>query len=368
MAQPSPFQFAMVEQKKPRWSSFAASFAVQAVGIAVLVQFGVIQPRQIATAVKHYNVIELTADTPTAHPQPPQQILKKAPLPRPDLDHVFEERAKVTAPTAHVPPAPVFETRVPAMQEKLPVVQAPRVPQVGQFASAARATVAVAKPEPSVQTGAFSSGSSAAPTLQNVKARDVQTGGFGDPNGVRGVGDGKGKLVAAAVGSFELPGGAGNGNGTGGAKGAKGTIASAGFGNGVATSNPGRLNGGTVARGAIAQGGFGDARPALEQPRLMRASLPVTSATTTPVEILSKPQPVYTDEARALKLEGEVVLEVLFSASGEARVSRVVRGLGHGLDESARRAAERIRFKPAKREGQPVDSAAVIHVVFQLAY
>jgi hypothetical protein len=45
-----------------------------------------------------------------------------------------------------------------------------------------------------------------------------------------------------------------------------------------------------------------------------------------------------------------------------------VRGLGHGLDETAIAAANKMRFKPAMRAGQPVDSTAVVHVVFQLAY
>jgi hypothetical protein len=31
-------------------------------------------------------------------------------------------------------------------------------------------------------------------------------------------------------------------------------------------------------------------------------------------------------------------------------------------------AANKMRFKPALRSGQPVDSTAVVHVVFQLAY
>ena len=56
-----------------------------------------------------------------------------------------------------------------------------------------------------------------------------------------------------------------------------------------------------------------------------------------------------------------------FSASGEARVVRVVRGLGHGLDETALEAARGIHFRPATRDGEAVDSAAIVHIVFQLA-
>jgi len=45
----------------------------------------------------------------------------------------------------------------------------------------------------------------------------------------------------------------------------------------------------------------------------------------------------------------------------------VVRGLGHGLDEAAVNAANKIKFKPAQRNGSSVNSTAVVHVTFQLA-
>lgn len=88
---------------------------------------------------------------------------------------------------------------------------------------------------------------------------------------------------------------------------------------------------------------------------------------TLPVEITFKPRPVYTDEGRQLKIEGEVLIDVVFSASGQVRIVKVMSGLGHGLDESAVRAAEKIQFKPALRDGHPADSEAVLHIQFQLA-
>ena len=45
-----------------------------------------------------------------------------------------------------------------------------------------------------------------------------------------------------------------------------------------------------------------------------------------PAEITFKPTPVYTEEARKLHIEGEVLLEVVFEASGKLRVQRVIRG------------------------------------------
>lgn len=86
------------------------------------------------------------------------------------------------------------------------------------------------------------------------------------------------------------------------------------------------------------------------------------------LEILSKPRPDYTDEARRLRIEGEVLLEALFPATGQIRVLRVLRGLGHGLDENAFKAAMAIRFRPAIEHGQPLDTVANVRIVFQLAY
>ena len=87
-----------------------------------------------------------------------------------------------------------------------------------------------------------------------------------------------------------------------------------------------------------------------------------------PVVILEKPNPVYSEEARRLGLEGEVLIQVVFPASGAVRIVRVSKGLGHGLDEAAIRAAQQIRFKPALQQGTAVDFPATVHIVFQLAF
>jgi len=211
-----------------------------------------------------------------------------------------------------------------------------------------------------VHTGDFG-GSSQKPTV-NAAVEKVQTGGFGDPNGLTGTGKQGAKLYAAQAGGFDMPAGPGQGNGSGGAKGIKGTVASADFGNGIATggNGDGRSNG-----KGVATGGFGSEQVVHQGPKIAQAD---TGPATAPVEITFKPKPVYTDEARSLKLEGEVLLEVSFSANGTLHVNRVVRGLGHGLDEAAVAAANKIRFKPALRNGQPMDSTAIVHVTFQMAY
>ena len=83
------------------------------------------------------------------------------------------------------------------------------------------------------------------------------------------------------------------------------------------------------------------------------------------VRVLEKPKPQYTREAQ---IEGVVSLQILFAKTGEIEVLRVVKGLGHGLDENAIQAARHILFEPAERNGQPVDLVATIQIRFQLAY
>jgi TonB family protein len=349
----STFQLTFVDERKRNWRSFGLSFAAQSLGVVLLVQFGVIKPQEFINPRRNMQAMELTAPRPEPEAHPTQRIIVKQAPP------------KFVAPKLEMArlDMPIHLTTQPKIKQA--DVEPPRVVVHNFPAATDFPKVAPPKLAPQVQTGVFSEGSSAKPTLaKSVEPRNVQTGGFGDPNGINGTakGNGEAKLVAARMGGFDMPLGPGYGNGTGGAKGVRGTVASSGFGNGVATQAPGIPHG-----RAVQQSGFGDTRPASELPRQAKAAVPAL-APATPVEIVSKPTPAYTAEARDLKLEGEVLLEVNFAADGTPSILRVVRGLGHGLDENAVKAAQKIKYKPAKREGQPVDSVAMLHVVFQLAY
>jgi TonB family protein len=163
------------------------------------------------------------------------------------------------------------------------------------------------------------------------------------------------------LGSPALPGGEGYGNGTGGKEGIRGTVASTGFGNGTANPPPG---GGK--KGTVASTGFANAADAsTDAPKKKQQNN--GPADTSPT-ILDKAKPEYTAEGRALKLEGDVVVDLVFLANGTVQINRVVSGLGHGLDEAAVKAAQQIKFKPAKREGEPVDFPARVRIEFRLAY
>lgn len=85
-------------------------------------------------------------------------------------------------------------------------------------------------------------------------------------------------------------------------------------------------------------------------------------------QVIFKPQPVYTAEARALHLEGKVAVRIRVSSTGQVAVLGVLRGLGHGLDESALHAVQETRFRPAlDNSGKPTDWEGVVNVTFQLA-
>jgi len=345
MAMPEQsFQLGILPERQIDKRALAASYAFLVLLTLLLINLGLLFPDRIQ--LKAYRVTELI---PLPAMRPERMRVKAKPL-----------------KTKLLPPAPVFDRPklvVPHEVHRAPTPEAIEAPKVviNTFAAPQiKMTAGGARPQ-LLHTGDFS-GSSVAPTV-NVAVQKVQTGGFGDPNGLQGTGKQGAKLYAAQAGSFDMPVGSGQGNGSGGAKGIKGTVASADFGNGIASGGKGdgRSNG---TGSAISTGGFGAEQVVHGGPKLAQADLgPATSS----VEITYKPQPVYTDEARRLKLEGEVLLEVSFGANGTLHVNRVVRGLGHGLDEAATAAANKMRFKPALRMGQPVDSTAVVHVLFQLA-
>jgi TonB family protein len=121
--------------------------------------------------------------------------------------------------------------------------------------------------------------------------------------------------------------------------------------------------GATAQRPGVQASGFGSAKQAPAE----SAAVAKPIGPTVPVEVLFKPVPGYTDEARSRGVQGDVILEVEFLATGTVRVIRVIRGLGSGLDELAVRSAGQIRFKPALDGGRPVDVRTNVLIVFRLS-
>jgi len=339
------FNESLLPEAQPRWDLFSAGFGLQCLAVAALVIIPMLMPQKLEIVQRYWTTPIETPPIVAWKPQPVQPI---KPLP---MKHAVVPKEL---------PKPIAEVAPPKPKIYSPVVTAPIArPATARNNAPAPDLPVVAKAFPD-QNPPTSMGSSAIPTLRKPK-EEVQTGGFGDPDGVAANGKTNRAANIAVKGSFDLPPGPGTGNGTGGSKGAKGVIASTGFGNGVAKGSPG----GSGNRGSVQQGVFADEHAAATGPKVKQASV---ASKTTPVEIISKPKPAYTDEARAKKIEGEVLLQVVFTASGDVQVQRVVQGLGYGLDDSAQAAARQIRFRPAQQDGQPVDSTAIVHIVFELAY
>ncbi len=330
------FNDAILPEGKRRWGSFSLGLGLECVTLAALVVLPLLMPQKFE-AMQHYWVIPLEAPVIEAwKPQPPpkpvvvkREVVVKKEVPKPEVVE---------------PPKPKIYNPVITSPIVKPVVRKVQAPDMTE--------VAKAFPDPNPKLG-----SSATPTLRKPREA-VQTGGFGDPNGVPTNGKTDRNPNIVQLGGYDMPTGPGSGNGTGGANGAKGVVASAGFGNGVATGSPGGGGHGTVQQGMF------DVKAA-DTPKVKPTA---ATSNVKPVEILSVPKPIYTDEARNRKIEGDVLVEVVFAASGEVKVVRVVRGLGFGLDEAAESAARQIRFKPAQQDGQPVDSPAIAHIKFELAY
>jgi TonB family protein len=347
-SQPSQLTLGLLPEPHARWQRFVLSYGAQSLVMAAFVIMAIAYPDVLVPPTHDYHFVSLV-NTPPPIPQAPAPV-KHFPVPTPKLVEPVAPR-----PEAMRVPQELVQKKPPVPEE-----QAPKVTLAAK--KELLPDVKVQIPRPPVKTNVFSAGSSATPTMAAAPSK-VQTGGFGDPNGVPNQDNHGHPITIAQAGSFAMPNGPGYGNGTGGAHGAKGVVASTGFGSGVATGNSsGPISG---SRAAVRQGGFGDADVVTgSQPKAKTAEAVVK---TLPAQITFKPRPVYTDEGRQLKIEGEVLLDVVFSAGGQIHVVKVVRGLGHGLDESAVRAAEQIQFKPALKDGHPADFEAVLHIVFQLA-
>jgi TonB family protein len=351
-----PARLALLPESKPGWNWVGISFVLQLAFLTFLVILPLLYPDKMKTGLSFINV-ELSSpvtEIPVAPPPPPAPKIKAAPKvePKPEIvepvklnpqqKHIFTNLA---APKVVQPKIEKVEVKVPDMT---PVFDQAKFDMKENGPK---------RPKDDIKVGNMTG--SAAPATVKAPPDKVQTGGFGDPNGVAGKGDPNHATNVNRLGSPALPGGEGYGNGTGGKNGIAGTIASTGFGNGTAIPPSG-----SGKKGTVVASGFGDNTAADPVKKKTQAGGPADA----PPEILDKPKPEYTAEGRSLKIEGDVVIDLVFLANGTVQINRVTSGLGHGLDESAVKAAQAIRFKPAKRQSEPVDFPARVRIEFRLAY
>jgi TonB family protein len=351
-----PARLALLPEPKLGWNWVGVSAIVQIGGLIFLVLLPLLFPDPMKTGI-HFINVELSnpvTEIPVAPPPAPPKIKTATPK--------VEPKPEIVEPVKLNPQQPhIFTNLAPpkVVQPKVEKVEV-KVPDMAPVFDQAKIDVkenGPKRPKDDVKVGMMTG--SAAPATVKAPVDKVQTGGFGDPNGLAGKGDPNHAATINRLGSPALPGGEGYGNGTGGKNGIAGTVASTGFGNGTATPPSG-----SGKKGVVVASGFGDNAAAEPAKKKTQATGPADN----PPELLDKPKPEYTAEGRSLKIEGDVVIDLVFLANGTIQINRVASGLGHGLDESAVKAAQSIRFKPAKRQNEPVDFPARVRIEFRLAY
>jgi TonB family protein len=148
----------------------------------------------------------------------------------------------------------------------------------------------------------------------------------------------------------------------GGSMSGSGSRAIAGVKLGVTNGTPGGTGNGVGTRPA--QISLGQAPP---PPPSRSVNLEHPPARSGP-QVIYKPKPAYTAEATAAKIEGVVSVRIHVSANGSVTVIGVTNGLGYGLDQSAVRAVQGTRFRPAvDASGNPTDWEGVVNISFQMA-
>jgi len=338
--------FGLLPEPEKSPGSFITSMIVNGLILALLLYVGATAKKMIDE--HKYEMTELIVPTT---PPPPEKIKLPEPpkIKPPDLPNV-----KFEAPVIHMPkPEPKPDVKPIVMEAKvnLPTIQAKQ--QVVTLAPQPKAALTAAMP--------------AQDNSQKPSTKPVHFGQtFGvtpNPNATRpatiaAIGNEYGNSHGPAVAPHGVPGSTGLGNGTkfGSNSGVVGKVGSAGIPGATGTSGTGAYSGGRVASTGI--------------PTVSRAVVVQQAAekpANTSVEVLSKIVPQYTAEAKQLNIQGDVVLRVTFTASGRVVVQGVVRGLGHGLDEEARRVAQTMRFRPATRNGQAVDTTTTVTITFQMA-
>jgi TonB family protein len=327
--------FGLLPDPERNPASVVTSFVVNGVILALLIVFGTVAHHEIQLRKMESTEIYFPKTLP-----PPIKIKVRVPPP----PKVEPKLAKLESPRIvkpRVEPKPEFKP-LPIVKEAIALPAAPAKPKV------------VLAPQPKLALAA-------APALTPQTRPSVQPVHLGDMNGVKPNPDASRPATIAALG-----------NPYGGQQGPsaapRGVVGSTGFGNGTRSGSSiggsGGNGGGYGGQGRVAAVGLPGAGSANSGSSV--ASAPAELKTTPPV-LLSHAQPEYTSEARQLKIEGDVVLRVTITAGGQMLVHSVIRGLGHGLDDAAMRSAASYKFKPATRDGQPVDYTTNIIIKFQTA-
>src|SRR5277367_5685137 len=224
--------FTLLPTPRSRWKSFATGWGVQALSLIGLLFVGV-RVHQDLIPPDEYRMTNLVSyEPPVLHQQPVAPVVARPNPPRDDKPVPENNPLVETKPTVEAfvvtpqrrtisehkqaePDRPAPEIKLESKMPVIPTTPASKIVAIGTFSVSSPATAAPGKPSAAVQTG-----------------------GFGDPNGVPSS-EHHGVANIREGGAFDLPGGSGHGNGSGGRN--QGVVASSGFGNGAidALNGPG---------------------------------------------------------------------------------------------------------------------------------
>jgi len=324
---PGRTNFGLLPEPERSKGAFIASLSINGAILALVLIIGMTVKHVIA--VHHYEVTELIAPTLP----PPQPKVKVPPPPKmpppPEVPKVKMEAPKIEVPKPKPEPKPIL------MEAKLavPIVKPakPAIVLAPQPKAALMAAMPAQTPQIKPSTAPVHLGETFGATPNPNAARPATIAAIGNPYG-------------GAQGPPVAP---------------HGVVSSTGIGNGLTSG----LNAGTVgkvasagipgATGTAANGTYGrvasTGMPAVQTVAVVQRVSAQPAFTN--LELISKPPVQYTNEARQMKVQGDVILRVTFLANGQVSVQGILRGLGHGLDEEAQRVAQQIRFRPATRDG-----------------
>ena len=338
--------FGILDTGKQSRTSTVTSLVVNCVAACVIVVISAAATRQTIEHNKHITQLVMPITE------------KKPDLPKPKIipPKIKPLEAKVEPPKIKLPDVKVPEAPKLKMETPKPVI----------IAAAPKQVVAMAAPQP------VNLGHPQAASIPNNDAHPspVRLGKTDSP-----ISDLHGPAVSNVNLGRGVPGmpGSNTGNGppaskvnlgsgqpTGTAVRGGGAVAVVGIPHGV----PGGTGTGP-GNGQVTQVNMGHNEvPTMPKPPQAAADAPKVKAP----RVVYKPRPEYTAEARQLHLEGMVSVRIRVLPNGQVEVLGITSGLGHGLDESAKRAVMSTKFEPATdASGHPVSWDGVVNVAFQLA-
>ena len=85
-----------------------------------------------------------------------------------------------------------------------------------------------------------------------------------------------------------------------------------------------------------------------------------------PPVVVNRPAPIYPPAARQMRREGEIEMRLLIDAQGQVAAVEVLTGGRSDFAMAAERAARRWKYRPAIKDGVPVQVKIVEKVSFKL--